>query len=80
MAKYFTGSNKNFHSTMYSDEEIYQLLGEKNTMIQQLAEVGNIYIISKKNENTASHHYATILTCYMNIIKVFHRIKTKLQI
>ncbi|XP_058023986.1 probable G-protein coupled receptor 156 [Ahaetulla prasina] len=38
MAKYFTGSNKNFHSTMYSDEEIYQLLGEKNTMIQQLAE------------------------------------------
>ncbi|XP_025019827.1 probable G-protein coupled receptor 156 isoform X2 [Python bivittatus] len=38
MAKYFTGSNKNFHSTMYSDEEIYQLLGEKNTMMQQLAE------------------------------------------
>ncbi|XP_029141907.1 probable G-protein coupled receptor 156, partial [Protobothrops mucrosquamatus] len=38
MAKYFTGSNKNFHSTMYSDEEIYQLLGEKNTMVQQLAE------------------------------------------
>ncbi|XP_060546241.1 probable G-protein coupled receptor 156 [Pantherophis guttatus] len=38
MAKYFTGSNKNFHSTMYSDEEIYQLLGEKNTLIQQLVE------------------------------------------
>ncbi|XP_039222555.1 probable G-protein coupled receptor 156 isoform X2 [Crotalus tigris] len=38
MAKYFTGSNKNFHSTMYSDEEIYQLLGEKNTMAQQLTE------------------------------------------
>ncbi|KAM3848148.1 putative G-protein coupled receptor 156 [Vipera latastei] len=38
VAKYFTGSNKNFHSTMYSDEEIYQLLGEKNTMMQQLAE------------------------------------------
>ncbi|XP_070598003.1 probable G-protein coupled receptor 156 isoform X2 [Erythrolamprus reginae] len=38
MAKYFTGSNKNFHSTMYSDEEIYQLLGEKNNMIQELAE------------------------------------------
>ncbi|XP_062984490.1 probable G-protein coupled receptor 156 [Elgaria multicarinata webbii] len=38
MAKYFTSSGKNFHSTMYSDEEIYQLLGEKNAIMQQLVE------------------------------------------
>ncbi|XP_066468757.1 probable G-protein coupled receptor 156 [Tiliqua scincoides] len=38
MAKYFTSSSKNFHSTMYTDEEIYQLLGEKNSMMQLLAE------------------------------------------
>ncbi|KAF7238096.1 hypothetical protein EYD10_15124 [Varanus komodoensis] len=37
MTKYFANSSKNFHSTMYSDEEIYQLLGEKNSMMQQLA-------------------------------------------
>uniref|UniRef100_A0A8C5RW22 Uncharacterized protein n=1 Tax=Laticauda laticaudata TaxID=8630 RepID=A0A8C5RW22_LATLA len=60
MAKYFTGSNKNFHSTMYSDEEIYQLLGEKNTMMQQLAEVGNIYIISKLVKTMKIQHLITM--------------------
>uniref|UniRef100_A0A8D0BJG2 Uncharacterized protein n=1 Tax=Salvator merianae TaxID=96440 RepID=A0A8D0BJG2_SALMN len=38
MAKYFNSASKNIRSTMYSDEEIYQLLGEKNSMMQQLAE------------------------------------------
>ncbi|KAJ6658248.1 hypothetical protein lerEdw1_020520 [Lerista edwardsae] len=43
MAKYFTSSSKNFHSTMYTDDEIYQLLGEKNSMVQLLAEVKDIH-------------------------------------
>lgn len=47
MAKYFTNSSKNLQSTMYSDEEIYQLLGEKHSMIQQLAEVRHIQSIQR---------------------------------
>nr|XP_056704342.1 probable G-protein coupled receptor 156 [Euleptes europaea] len=38
VAKYFTSSSKNFHSTVYSEEEICQLLGEKHAMMQLLAE------------------------------------------
>uniref|UniRef100_A0ACB8EST8 Uncharacterized protein n=1 Tax=Sphaerodactylus townsendi TaxID=933632 RepID=A0ACB8EST8_9SAUR len=38
VAKYFTSSSKNVHSTVYSEEEICQLLGEKHALIQLLAE------------------------------------------
>nr|XP_008116564.1 PREDICTED: probable G-protein coupled receptor 156 isoform X2 [Anolis carolinensis] len=53
MAKYFTSSSKNLQSTMYSDEEIYQLLGEKNSMIQQLAEKNTAIACLQEEVNNA---------------------------
>ncbi|KAH0628683.1 hypothetical protein JD844_010105 [Phrynosoma platyrhinos] len=53
MAKYFTSSSKNFQSTMYSDEEIYQLLGEKKSMIEQLAEKNTAIACLQEEVNNA---------------------------
>ncbi|XP_042303678.1 LOW QUALITY PROTEIN: probable G-protein coupled receptor 156 [Sceloporus undulatus] len=53
MAKYFTSSSKIFQSTMYSDEEIYQLLGEKKSMIQQLAEKNTAIACLQEEVNNA---------------------------
>ncbi|XP_060615747.2 probable G-protein coupled receptor 156 [Anolis sagrei] len=53
MAKYFTSSSKNLQSTMYSDEEIYQLLGEKNSMIHQLAEKNTAIACLQEEVNNA---------------------------
>ncbi|KAJ7315888.1 hypothetical protein JRQ81_002050 [Phrynocephalus forsythii] len=53
MAKYFTNSSKNLQSTMYSDEEIYQLLGEKHSMIQQLAEKNTAIAFLQEEVNSA---------------------------
>ncbi|XP_053153704.1 probable G-protein coupled receptor 156 isoform X11 [Hemicordylus capensis] len=53
MAKYFTSSSKHFHSTMYSDEEIYQLLGEKNSMMQLLVEKDTAIASLQEQVNSA---------------------------
>nr|XP_020645203.1 probable G-protein coupled receptor 156 isoform X2 [Pogona vitticeps] len=53
MAKYFTNSSKNLQSAMYSDEEIYQLLGEKHSMIQQLAEKNTAIAFLQEEVNSA---------------------------
>uniref|UniRef100_A0A8D2KVS8 G protein-coupled receptor 156 n=1 Tax=Varanus komodoensis TaxID=61221 RepID=A0A8D2KVS8_VARKO len=54
MTKYFANSSKNFHSTMYSDEEIYQLLGEKNSMMQQLAKKDTAIASLQEQVNNAN--------------------------
>nr|XP_034953353.1 probable G-protein coupled receptor 156 isoform X2 [Zootoca vivipara] len=62
MAKYFTSSSKNFHSTMYSDEEIYQLLGEKNSMMQQLVEKDTAIATLQEQVNNAKKKLVRLVT------------------
>ncbi|XP_054858174.1 probable G-protein coupled receptor 156 [Eublepharis macularius] len=53
VAKFFTSSSKNFHSTIYSEEEIGQLIGEKNTMMHLLAEKDTAIAILQEQVNSA---------------------------
>ncbi|XP_061484212.1 probable G-protein coupled receptor 156 [Rhineura floridana] len=66
MAKYFTSSSKNFHSTMYKDEEIYQLLGEKNSMMQWLAEKDSAIASLQEQVNNAKEKLMRLVTAEDN--------------
>lgn len=41
MAKYFSSPSRSYHS-VYSEEQLYQLIGEKNSMKQLLTEVRDL--------------------------------------
>nr|XP_028568665.1 probable G-protein coupled receptor 156 isoform X3 [Podarcis muralis] len=62
MAKYFSSSSKNFHSTMYSDEEIYQLLGEKDSMMKQLVEKDTAIATLQEQVNNAKKKLMRLVT------------------